>query len=59
MDIHLADGSAFEIFEHIHITCPIIFATTYDGYALRAFKANSIDYLLKPICKEDVEHAFE
>lgn len=59
MDIHLADGSAFEIFEHIHITCPIIFTTAYDEYALRAFKVNSIDYLLKPICKEDVEHAFE
>ncbi|WP_221658858.1 LytR/AlgR family response regulator transcription factor [Bacteroides salyersiae] len=59
MDIHLADGSAFEIFEHISITCPIIFTTAYDEYALRAFKVNSIDYLLKPIGKEDVEHAFE
>lgn len=59
MDIHLADGSAFEIFEHIHISCPIIFTTAYDEYALRAFKVNSIDYLLKPIGKEDIEHAFE
>lgn len=58
MDIHLADGSAFEIFNHISITCPIIFTTAYDEYALRAFKVNSIDYLLKPICKEDIEHAF-
>lgn len=58
MDIHLADGSAFEIFDHISITCPIIFTTAYDEYALRAFKVNSIDYLLKPIGKEDVEHAF-
>ena len=49
MDIHLADGSAFEIFNHINITCPIIFTTAYDEYALRAFKVNSIDYLLKPI----------
>ncbi len=57
MDIHLADGSAFEIFEHIHITCPIIFTTAYDEYALRAFKVNSIDYLLKPIDKEDMENA--
>ena len=48
MDIHLADGSAFEIFDHISITCPIIFTTAYDEYALRAFKVNSIDYLLKP-----------
>ena len=59
MDIHLADGSAFEIFEHICITCPIIFTTAYDEYALRAFKVNSIDYLLKPIGKEDIEHSFE
>ena len=58
MDIHLADGSAFEIFEHISITCPIIFTTAYDEYALRAFKVNSIDYLLKPIGKEDIECAF-
>ena len=59
MDIHLADGSAFEIFNHINITCPIIFTTAYDEYALRAFKVNSIDYLLKPIGKEDIEHAFD
>lgn len=59
MDIHLADGSAFEIFEHVSITCPIIFTTAYDEYALRAFKVNSIDYLLKPIGKGDVKRAFE
>ena len=59
MDIHLADGSAFEIFEHTSITCPIIFTTAYDEYALRAFKVNSIDYLLKPIGKEDVQRAFD
>lgn len=59
MDIHLADGSAFEIFDHISITCPIIFTTAYDEYALRAFKVSSIDYLLKPIGKEDIKHAFE
>lgn len=59
MDIHLADGSAFEIFEHIRISCPIIFTTAYDEYALRAFKVNSIDYLLKPIGKSDIEHALE
>ncbi len=45
MDIHLADGSAFEIFDHVDITCPIIFTTAYDEYALRAFKVNSVDYL--------------
>lgn len=57
MDIHLADGSAFEIFEHTDITCPVIFTTAYDEYALRAFKVNSIDYLLKPIGEEDVRAA--
>lgn len=57
MDIHLADGSAFEIFEHLALSCPIIFTTAYDEYALRAFKVNSIDYLLKPIGRNDIEHA--
>ncbi len=57
MDIHLADGSAFEIFEHIKITCPIIFTTAYDEYALKAFKVNSIDYLLKPISSHDIHIA--
>ncbi|MCD8184410.1 MAG: LytTR family DNA-binding domain-containing protein [Bacteroides sp.] len=57
MDIHLADGSAFEIFEHTDIHCPVIFTTAYDEYALRAFKVNSIDYLLKPIGEEDVKAA--
>ncbi len=54
MDIHLADGSAFEIFEHVNITAPIIFTTAYDEYAMKAFKVNSIDYLLKPIEKQDM-----
>lgn len=58
MDIHLADGSAFEIFEHTEITCPVIFTTAYDEYALRAFKVNSVDYLLKPINESDVQAAF-
>lgn len=49
MDIHLADGSAFEIFKLVDIICPVIFTTAYDEYALQAFKVNSIDYLLKPI----------
>lgn len=57
MDIHLADGSAFEIFDHTSITCPIIFTTAYDEYALRAFKVNSIDYLLKPIGREEMQTA--
>lgn len=49
MDIHLADGNSFEIFEKIEINCPVIFTTAYDQYAIKAFKVNSIDYLLKPI----------
>jgi two-component system LytT family response regulator len=59
MDIHLADGSAFEIFRHVDITCPIIFTTAYDEYALKAFKVNSIDYLLKPIDAEAVQNALK
>ena len=59
MDIHLADGSAFSIFEKIEITCPIIFTTAYDEYALKAFEVNSIDYLLKPINKKDLKRAME
>jgi two-component system LytT family response regulator len=57
MDIHIADGSVFKIFEHVNITCPIIFTTAYDEYAVKAFKVNSIDYLLKPVTKEDIEKA--
>lgn len=57
MDIHLADGSSFEIFKEIDIKCPIIFTTAYDEYALKAFGVNSIDYLLKPINKVDLERA--
>ena len=49
LDIHLADGSAFEIFGHVDISCPVIFTTAYDEYALKAFKVNSVDYLLKPM----------
>lgn len=49
MDIMLADGQSFQIFESIHIKVPIIFTTAYDEFAIKAFKVNSIDYLLKPI----------
>jgi len=59
MDIHLADGLAFHIFDKISIKCPIIFTTAYDQYALKAFQVNSIDYLLKPINKKDLHHALE
>jgi DNA-binding LytR/AlgR family response regulator len=57
LDIHLADGSAFEIFEKVQVNCPIVFTTAYDEYALKAFKVNSIDYLLKPIDINSVRKA--
>ena len=57
MDIHLADGSAFTIFEKVKISCPVIFTTAYDEYALKAFEVNSIDYLLKPINEKSFERA--
>ncbi len=57
MDIHLADGSSFEIFERFRVDCPVIFTTAYDAYALQAFKVNSIDYLLKPLRKAELELA--
>lgn len=57
LDIQLSDGLSFEIFEKIEIKSAIIFTTAYDEYALKAFKFNSIDYLLKPIDEEDLEIA--
>ena len=57
MDIHLADGDAFHIFERTEVNTPIIFTTAYDQYALDAFKVNSIDYILKPIKAEDLTRA--
>lgn len=57
MDIRLSDGISFEILESIKIDCPIIFTTAFDEYAVRAFKFNSIDYLLKPVEKKELENA--
>lgn len=54
MDIQLDDGICFEIFESVKISAPIIFTTAYDEYAIRAFKVNSVDYLLKPVSPEDL-----
>ena len=59
MDIHLSDGSAFDLLKHIKVDCPIIFTTAYDAYALDAFKTSGIDYLLKPVKQEDLLRAFQ
>lgn len=59
MDIQLADGLSFEIFEKTKINTPVIFTTAYDEYALKAFKVNSIDYILKPIDEEGLKAAFQ
>lgn len=59
MDIHLADGDAFKIFDQVEIEVPIIFTTAYDVYALEAFKVNSIDYILKPIKLSDLRRALD
>lgn len=59
MDIHLSDGSAFTIFDRMQIETPVIFTTAYDEYAIKAFKVNSVDYLLKPIKTEDLRCALE
>jgi len=57
MDIHLADGSAFAIFEQVKIPCPVVFTTAYDEFALKAFEVNSIDYLLKPLDLKALQRA--
>ncbi len=59
LDIHLADGSAFDLFSRFNIEFPVIFATAYDEYAIRAFKVNSIDYLLKPLKRTELQAALE
>ena len=59
MDVRLSDGLSFEIFEKIEIKCPVIFTTADDEYAVRAFKYNSIDYLLKPVDPKELQAAFE
>ncbi|UKT65929.1 LytR/AlgR family response regulator transcription factor [Pedobacter mucosus] len=57
MDVRLADGSCFEIFYHIDVSTPVIFTTAYDEHAIKAFKLNSIDYLLKPFDEKELEAA--
>lgn len=58
-DIQLSDGTSFEIFERYSFNCPVIFTTAYDEYALRAFKVNGIDYLLKPVDEDDLRKAID
>lgn len=57
MDIHLSDGSSFELFKTVSIEVPIIFVTAFDRYAIQAFKVNSIDYLVKPVDEADLKQA--
>ncbi|UZR97784.1 LytR/AlgR family response regulator transcription factor [Chondrinema litorale] len=59
MDIRLSDGLSFEIFEKVKVTLPVIFLTAYNDFALKAFKANGIDYILKPYDEEEVEQALD
>lgn len=59
LDIHLADGASFEIFDQVEITCPVVFATAYDQYAIKAFQVNGMDYLLKPIDNKELYRVFE
>jgi len=59
MDIQLEDGISFEIFENCRIETPVIFITAYDEYTLKAFKVNSVDYLLKPIARDELEKAID
>lgn len=57
MDIELADGQSFDIFTQVWVACPVIFTTAYNEFAIKAFKVNSIDYLLKPVKEEDLRRA--
>jgi DNA-binding LytR/AlgR family response regulator len=58
-DIQLSDGTSFEIFERYSFNCPIIFTTAYDDYAIKAFKVNGIDYLLKPVDEDELKKAVD
>jgi two-component system response regulator LytT len=59
LDIELVDGQSFEIFTQVEVQCPVIFTTAYDEYAIRAFKVNSIDYLLKPIQEKELGQSLQ
>ena len=59
MDIQIADGLSFDIFNHVEIACPVVFTTAFDQYAIKAFKVNAIDYLLKPIDEDELSMTLE
>lgn len=59
MDVQLADGNCFEIFKQVQVLSPVIFCTAFDEYAMDAFKANGVDYILKPFSTESLQSAFE
>lgn len=59
LDIQLADGESFEIFRKVNVDAPVIFSTAYDNYVMKAFELNSVDYLLKPISKYDLQKALD
>ena len=59
MDIQLSDGVSFELFDAYQLSCPVVFTTAYDEYAIRAFKVNGVDYLLKPVDDEELKKAID
>ena len=59
VDVQLADGESFAIFERVQVDFPVVFTTAYDEHALRAFRVNALDYLLKPIRREELQQALE
>ena len=59
MDIQLSDGVSFELFDIYKLNCPVVFTTAYDEYALKAFKVNGVDYLLKPVDEEELKRAIK
>src|SRR5215475_7597809 len=59
MDIQLSDGVSFELFDAYQLTCPVVFTTAYDEYAVRAFKVNGVDYLLKPVDDDELKKAID
>ena len=59
MDIQLSDGVSFDLFDHYKLNCPVVFTTAYDEYAIRAFKVNGVDYLLKPVDEEELKKAID